>query len=233
MRSSFPCAQNCRRHHCDFGKWYYGEGTERMGSEPIFQEVGRIHMQVHELARETVRLVGVGDQGGALAQFETFEEIRARLFEQLDSLYFGAEVDAFLKDARLFDWKDEYSVGVKVLDEDHKRLVALINRLYKATQAGETKSTVGNVLDELLDYTRTHFRREEELMRTHGYQGLPQQIQEHARLLEQLTGIREQFHAGDVSLSGEVLRFLKRWLMGHVLESDMGNKKFFNAKGVA
>ncbi|MBF0140890.1 MAG: type IV pili methyl-accepting chemotaxis transducer N-terminal domain-containing protein [Magnetococcales bacterium] len=72
---------------CDFGKWYYSEGTERYGLLDIFQEVGTIHLQVHEVARETVRLAGSGNTEQADEHMKHFNTIKDELFEALDKLY--------------------------------------------------------------------------------------------------------------------------------------------------
>jgi len=118
------------------------------------------------------------------------------------------------------------------MDDDHKRLIDLINRLAKAMESGDSKAVATQVLDELVDYTRTHFTREEKLMSAHGYGDLPHQLDEHKKLVGQLVDIQTQFDAGTITLAGEVMRFLKRWLRNHILGSDMQYKKFFNAKGV-
>ncbi|MBF0437228.1 MAG: type IV pili methyl-accepting chemotaxis transducer N-terminal domain-containing protein [Magnetococcales bacterium] len=72
---------------CDFGKWYYSDGSERYGTLDIFQQVGTIHLQVHEVARETVRLAGSGYTEQADEKMKHFNRIKDELFEALDKLY--------------------------------------------------------------------------------------------------------------------------------------------------
>ena len=47
----------------------------------------------------------------------------------------------------LMTWTDRMSVGVAVLDEDHRKLVAMVNELYDAMQAGQGKEKLGRVLE--------------------------------------------------------------------------------------
>ena len=66
-------------------------------------------------------------------------------------------------------WSDEYSVGVKQIDDQHKNLVDLINRLFDAMSLGKGKEVLGGVFDELKKYTIIHFQTEERLMVVYGY----------------------------------------------------------------
>ncbi|MBF0142438.1 MAG: CZB domain-containing protein [Magnetococcales bacterium] len=75
---------------CDFGKWYYTDGSERFGHLEIFQRVGEVHLSVHEVARETVKLVSEGDIHGAERKMDEFSGIKDRLFDLMDELYMEA-----------------------------------------------------------------------------------------------------------------------------------------------
>lgn len=121
----------------------------------------------------------------------------------------------------LINWQDSYSVGVDLIDTDHKLLVSLINQLDDAMTEGGGRDTVGSVLNVLLEYTETHFGREELLMEKGAYPELAPHKREHAKLTAQVRGIVERWHGGDdASLDGEVLEFLKNWLTGHILGVD-------------
>ncbi|MBF0609596.1 MAG: HAMP domain-containing protein [Magnetococcales bacterium] len=78
-------------HDCAFGKWYDKEGTSRFGHMPKFQELGRVHMQVHETAREVVRLMVNTKPEEAKQKMEEFNTIRKHLFELLDEVYLDLE----------------------------------------------------------------------------------------------------------------------------------------------
>ncbi len=63
----------------------------------------------------------------------------------------------------LLIWNQGMSVGVRVLDEDHKKLIAMINELHASMMEGHSNEIVGGVLRRLANYTVEHFQREEKL----------------------------------------------------------------------
>ncbi|MBF0348220.1 MAG: CZB domain-containing protein [Magnetococcales bacterium] len=89
-RSDLKPDQVASGRECDFGKWYYSEGSERFGRLAIFQQVGEVHLQVHEVARETVKLVSEGNIAAAENRMNEFNEIKDRLFDLMDELYLKA-----------------------------------------------------------------------------------------------------------------------------------------------
>ena len=120
----------------------------------------------------------------------------------------------------MMEWNDKLKVGHSVIDKDHQRLVALINKLSDAMSAGQGKDVCGNVLDELIAYTQTHFATEERLMAVHRYADEPRHRAEHAKLIQEVIDFRNKFAAGTATLSVSLLRFLMDWLTYHILESD-------------
>ncbi|WP_085442122.1 methyl-accepting chemotaxis protein [Magnetofaba australis] len=72
---------------CAFGKWYYSDGEQCFGAMPIYQKVGEVHLQVHELARETVSLVSSKQVDQALENMDRFNTVKDELFDLLDNLY--------------------------------------------------------------------------------------------------------------------------------------------------
>ncbi|WP_404380779.1 bacteriohemerythrin [Caenispirillum salinarum] len=121
----------------------------------------------------------------------------------------------------LITWQDSYSVGVDMIDADHQLLVSLINQLDDAMTSGAGADTVGSVLNVLIEYTETHFGREELLMEKGGYPELEPHKKEHAKLTGQVRAIVDRYNAGDIgSVDAEVMEFLKNWLTGHILGVD-------------
>lgn len=82
------------------------------------------------------------------------------------------------------EWSDEYSVGNSSVDEEHLRLINLINTFNEALIMGETQSILANTFDRLIDYTLEHFKNEEELMRKNNCIGLEEHIVEHRKLIK-------------------------------------------------
>ena len=65
----------------------------------------------------------------------------------------------------LMNWTEKLSVGVAVIDDDHKKLVAMVNELYDAMQAGRGKDTLGRILDGLVQYTKVSLCPRGEVLR--------------------------------------------------------------------
>ena len=61
---------------------------------------------------------------------------------------------------KLIVWSNSYSVKVNQMDQEHQWLIYIINNLYAAMRAGRSNEAIGNILDELVTYTKTHFSHE-------------------------------------------------------------------------
>jgi hemerythrin len=130
------------------------------------------------------------------------------------------------------DWNDTYSVGVVKIDNQHKRLVQIINELSDATSAGKGKEVLGNVLKELIAYVNTHFKTEEEMMVQYGYQEYENHRYEHEKLTDEVKRFFDDYQAGKALLSVQIMNFLRNWLMDHIVVKDKKFGKFLNSKGV-
>ena len=122
---------------------------------------------------------------------------------------------------KLINWSPSYSVSVVPMDKEHQRLIDIINNLYAAMRSGRGKDAIGSILDELVDYTKTHFAHEERLMKESNYAGLDEQKRAHEALIRQVVEIQGKFKSG-TALSQEVLSFLKSWLVNHIQGMDKG-----------
>ena len=121
----------------------------------------------------------------------------------------------------MINWDDKYKTGNSKIDTEHKKLIDLINQLSDAMQAGKGKEVCGKVLGELINYTRTHFAMEEQLMATHGYAKTSEHKAEHTKLVKDVLDFQSKFDAGSITLSVSLFTFLKDWLINHILKSDM------------
>jgi len=87
------------------------------------------------------------------------------------------------------------------------------------------------VLDELIDYTKTHFAHEESLMQKTGYEGFDTQKRSHVELVNQALEIQKKFRNG-TALGQEVMTFLKNWLINHIQGLDKQYGPVMNKKGI-
>ncbi len=120
----------------------------------------------------------------------------------------------------LITWSDNYSVKVSTIDNQHKKLVEIINNLHDAMKTGKGKEAIGKTLNELVSYTKYHFSAEEEMMKKHNYPGFIAHKREHDLLTQKVVDFENDFRAGKSLLTLEVMNFLKKWLVDHILNTD-------------
>jgi hemerythrin len=120
----------------------------------------------------------------------------------------------------LLTWKETYSVNSREMDEQHKQLINLLNQLHDGMARGAGNEVMRPVLDTLVAYTRAHFADEERTLAGVGYPRLLQHKAEHKELTDKVVKFRDDFAAGKVGLSINVLMFLKDWLNHHIVGSD-------------
>ena len=133
----------------------------------------------------------------------------------------------------LITWSESYSVKVKQFDDQHKKLIDMVNELHDAMMVGKGKDILGKILDGLIKYTGTHFADEERLMKQHGFPEFEIHKKEHNKLVMQVLDIQKQFQNGNAVITQAVMAFLKDWLQKHIKGDDAKYGVYFNAKGIA
>jgi methyl-accepting chemotaxis protein len=129
-------------------------------------------------------------------------------------------------------WTPSYSVNIKLIDEQHKQLMKLINDMHKAMQGKKSKETVGRILNELLDYTAKHFKVEEDWFQQYQYPDYTAHKDIHNKLIKSALDMKARFEKGDRSVNVELMSFLKNWLSDHILRTDKKYSAFLNSKGI-
>jgi len=132
----------------------------------------------------------------------------------------------------LINWSDEYSVKINSIDQQHSKLVELINQLHSAMKEGKGKEAIGRIISELISYTKVHFTHEESLMVKHSYPGYLKHKALHDELVNQVLEIEKELKSGKTVISQDVLNFLKKWLVEHIVGTDKQYTTFMNSKGV-
>lgn len=119
-----------------------------------------------------------------------------------------------------FKWSSDYSVNIKTIDDQHRELVNILNRLFIAVSRREGDKAIAGILDALMSYTKTHFALEERLMRQAKYKDLDAHMEEHRKLIEQLDQLCRKHLLEDKPIYFEMLSFLKTWLKEHIQGVD-------------
>lgn len=115
---------------------------------------------------------------------------------------------------------DSLKVGNKLIDQEHATLIEYINLLQRAVENDTSVKVVGQVLEGLTEYTKTHFFVEEELMQAFDYPDKGKHVLAHEGFRVKLADLIKNYNSGDAQITGSVLGFLKEWLTEHILKID-------------
>ncbi len=120
-------------------------------------------------------------------------------------------------DESLFKWSPKYSVNIKAIDDQHRELVNIVNRLCKTITKREDDKAIAEILDALMGYAQTHFALEESLMERAQFEDYEAHKLEHKEMMEQLHQMCFRHSIEELPIYYEMLSFLKAWLKDHLL----------------
>jgi len=106
------------------------------------------------------------------------------------------------------------------MDRQHRRLFELVNRLSDSVADGHSNKELLPIIDSLADYTVTHFRDEEEILRKVKYPDLDAHIQIHKHFIATVSKARSDFSQGKGMVATELIKFLTDWLVLHIGVQD-------------
>jgi hemerythrin-like metal-binding protein len=133
----------------------------------------------------------------------------------------------------MFEWNDEFSIGIASIDAQHQGLFSIGAELYAAMSAGQGKERMGAILARLMQYTAAHFAYEERLMQLHRYPEYAAHKTLHDDLTRQVAQFHQEFQSGQIGISIRLLSFVDDWLKQHIGKIDQGYAKLLTAKAVA
>lgn len=119
-----------------------------------------------------------------------------------------------------FNWDTKYAFNIESIDKEHKVLVGMIDELYTAMKNGNSKSIIKDIVQNLISYTKIHFRREEMLLKSIGYNDFNAHEAEHDSFIAKVSEFKRKVDEGKTDFTIEVATFLKDWLTNHILVSD-------------
>jgi hemerythrin-like metal-binding protein len=132
----------------------------------------------------------------------------------------------------LFNWKPEYSVNNKIIDEQHIKLIDTINIFHDAMKSGKGNDVLENVFNNLSEYVNIHFSTEEKLMKDYDFPYYKEHGLEHEKCRKKIAEFKNQYEKGEIALSVELAIFLFDWVHEHLLNMDKKYSRFLNDKGV-
>jgi hemerythrin len=128
----------------------------------------------------------------------------------------------------LVEWEDRYSVGISLIDDQHKELVRLTNELYQGCLAGngEAEEFFFKTIRGVLEYTKFHFSAEEKLMENVKYPNYAEHKKQHEDFVIQLLNEVKSFQEGKKFVPNNFVRYLKDWILSHIALMDTSYAKY-------
>lgn len=124
----------------------------------------------------------------------------------------------------MYEMKPEYYIGIEQIDMEHKRLFEITEEAYQLLTNDfipDKYDYIIEVIEELREYTKTHFQHEEEYMESIGYKRLLSQKVAHAEFIEKLNSLNiEQIDENQREALFDLIDFLNTWLIEHIYKKD-------------
>ncbi len=130
------------------------------------------------------------------------------------------------------DWNDSLSVKIDSIDDEHKKLINMINEFYENIETKSNDELISKLIKEMKEYTLVHFSTEEKYFEQFNYPGYESHKKEHDAFVKKVIYVEKRFLEGSLLLSLEITKFLMDWLKEHIQETDQQYTEFLIMKGV-
>lgn len=121
----------------------------------------------------------------------------------------------------MISWSETFATGVARIDEEHQKLVAMLNQLEEAIQVGRGSKLISALVGDLRLYADRHFNHEESCMEQYRCPTAAENKEAHAHFREMLAKAQLRLTGGGNALAAQqVHRELCEWIVKHVLRVD-------------
>ncbi|MEJ2545345.1 MAG: hemerythrin family protein [Calditrichaceae bacterium] len=119
-------------------------------------------------------------------------------------------------------WSKMFSVNVPYIDNQHKKLFALMNDLYATLKESNPEGSIFQKLNDFLHYSELHFKDEEDILELIKFPQvkLKRHTRIHENIIEQVYKLNDQISAGDENVLYNLEYFLNSWVIRHILVND-------------
>lgn len=127
-------------------------------------------------------------------------------------------------------WENEYNTGNAKVDEQHQKVFNYISELHEALKLSKDEEEIIRILKGLADYSIHHFKMEEDEMSRAGYPKFESHKEEHQIFIDRLLKLTSDMETKNKSINLRLLKFLKVWFSGHILNTDKKYVAFMNGE---
>ncbi len=132
----------------------------------------------------------------------------------------------------MIEWYDNYNVGVSIIDEQHKKLIDIINKATTAKRHNNSPEEISEILYDMTIYAQEHFKTEEAYMRKFEYPEYESHKYEHIDFYIKTLVFGNRESKGDNQITDDILEYLQQWLVGHIQITDKKYSDCFNKNGL-
>lgn len=135
----------------------------------------------------------------------------------------------------LITWEDSFSIGISEIDEQHQKMLAIINKLFDlfGNKKHEDQAEIARIIKEMTDYALYHFRTEEKYFELFSYPKSAEHIEIHNQYRSKIEEWRQRYDANkDKAIFFEISEFLQDWWTWHINNTDRDYAPFLKANGV-
>ncbi len=132
----------------------------------------------------------------------------------------------------MIEWDEEHSVGLSVIDEEHKKVIEIINGIIAAKQNDNFPKEIEKMLEEMIDYAWNHFKTEETYMIEFNYPEYQYHKEEHFDFIDRMNSYFDRVVSGNYQIANEILEYLKQWLVRHIQGTDKKHMECFISHGL-
>ena len=132
----------------------------------------------------------------------------------------------------MIKWDDKYSVGISMIDEEHKKLIGILNKAIFAKEHNGNPEELWEVLSEMTNYALTHFRTEETYMKEFNYPEYQDHKEEHRDFYTEIIAYYDKVIKDDSQIANEIIEYLKWWLVNHIQVTDKKYIDCFKENGL-
>jgi hemerythrin len=132
----------------------------------------------------------------------------------------------------IIQWTTDLSVGVAEIDQQHQKLISIINDLDNAMAQKKGREVLRGVIQKLISYAQSHFKTEEEYFDQFGYEDSAAHKAQHVGFIKEISGFCEDYFSGKSGLSVSLMNFLGEWLVDHIKGADQKYVACFNRNGL-
>ena len=128
--------------------------------------------------------------------------------------------------SELIRWSGSFSCGIKLIDDQHKALVVLINDMFKHVSGNQEQEHAyfSNVIHEIIKYVKIHFATEEKILLATKFAGFSQHKREHDFFILTVMEKVDEYNARKHTNLSSFTKFLKDWVLSHIAIMD---KQYF------